>query len=112
MEVGIHADKEYGTNKDTDNTCCLILELKKEIEDFTHQFGGTYNMDMIKGTTTHLICEKPTGKKFSTAKDWGIKCVPFQWLEDMKEKQGLVFARAFLLPKNIYSFVLNNRIIL
>ncbi|KAF9307456.1 DNA topoisomerase 2-binding protein 1 [Mortierella antarctica] len=62
-------------------------ELKKEIEDFTHQFGGTYNMDMIKGTTTHLICEKPTGKKFSTAKDWGIKCVPFQWLEDMKEKQ-------------------------
>ncbi|KAF9329580.1 hypothetical protein BG006_007359 [Podila minutissima] len=62
-------------------------ELKKEIEDFTLQFGGTYNMDMIKGTTTHLICEKPTGKKFSTAKDWGIKCVPFKWLEDMKEKQ-------------------------
>ncbi|KAG0026458.1 DNA topoisomerase 2-binding protein 1 [Podila clonocystis] len=63
------------------------VNLKKEIEDFTLQFGGTYNMDMIKGTTTHLICEKPTGKKFTTAKDWGIKCVPFQWLEDMKEKQ-------------------------
>ncbi|KAG0015221.1 DNA topoisomerase 2-binding protein 1 [Podila clonocystis] len=63
-------------------------DLKKEIEDFTLQFGGTYNMDMIKGTTTHLICEKPTGKKFTTAKDWGIKCVPFQWLEDMKEKQA------------------------
>ncbi|KAG0334942.1 DNA topoisomerase 2-binding protein 1 [Podila horticola] len=62
-------------------------DLKKEIEDFTLQFGGTYNMDMIKGTTTHLICEKPTGKKFTTAKDWGITCVPFQWLEDMKEKQ-------------------------
>lgn len=61
--------------------------MKKEIEDFTLQFGGTYNMDMIKGTTTHLICEKPTGKKFTTAKDWGIRCVPFQWLEDMMDKQ-------------------------
>ncbi|KAF9381006.1 DNA topoisomerase 2-binding protein 1 [Podila verticillata] len=62
-------------------------DVKKEIEDFTLQFGGTYNMDMIKGTTTHLICEKPTGKKFTTAKDWGIRCVPFQWLEDMMDKQ-------------------------
>ncbi|KAG0339079.1 DNA topoisomerase 2-binding protein 1 [Podila humilis] len=65
-------------------------DIRLEIERFTLQFGGTYTMDMIKGTTTHLVCDKPTGKKYSSAKEWNIKCVPFQWLEDVKKSVAYI----------------------
>ncbi|KAF9386129.1 DNA topoisomerase 2-binding protein 1 [Mortierella sp. AD011] len=48
----------------------------------TIQHGGKYTNDLLKGITTHLICDQPTGEKYTSALQWGIKCVPRQWFRD------------------------------
>ncbi|KAI8600792.1 hypothetical protein EDD21DRAFT_404958 [Dissophora ornata] len=52
------------------------------IQRDTIQYGGKYTSDLLKSVTTHLICDHPSGEKYTSALQWGIKCVPRQWLRD------------------------------
>ncbi|KAF9349149.1 DNA topoisomerase 2-binding protein 1, partial [Mortierella sp. AD094] len=55
---------------------------RQEVLRETIQHGGRYTNDLLKAETTHLICDQPTGEKYTSALQWGIKCVPRQWFRD------------------------------
>ncbi|KAF8927114.1 DNA topoisomerase 2-binding protein 1 [Dissophora ornata] len=59
------------------------------IQRDTIQYGGKYTSDLLKSVTTHLICDHPSGEKYTSALQWGIKCVPRQWLRDTMSTLGL-----------------------
>ncbi|KAI8355286.1 hypothetical protein B0O80DRAFT_40320 [Mortierella sp. GBAus27b] len=61
----------------------ISTETRLEIEKGTNRLGGKYTQDMLKATTTHLICGQPSGQKYISAIRWGtVKCVPIEWFKD------------------------------
>lgn len=45
--------------------------------------GGKYSGEMKYKECTHLVCDKPTGAKYKTAKQWGsVLIVKPQWVYD------------------------------
>ncbi|KAG0001863.1 DNA topoisomerase 2-binding protein 1 [Modicella reniformis] len=64
----------------------FLAEMRMKIEQNTILLGGMYTHDMVKNTTTHLICGHPSGEKYKMAIKWGtIKCLPLQWFQDILE---------------------------
>ncbi|MCJ1478849.1 hypothetical protein MMC13_007533 [Lambiella insularis] len=70
------------------------LLVRKKLEDAVKRNGGQYKGDLNK-QVTHLIAYKPTGKKYSAAKEWGIKTVSIEWLQQSHE-------RGMVLDENLY----------
>ncbi len=67
--------------------------------------GGTYNGQLNKDETTHLIAEVCSGPKYTAAKQWKtIRIVTIKWLEDcLKEKSKLnILYFALLKPHSLY----------
>ncbi|KAF9425013.1 DNA topoisomerase 2-binding protein 1 [Podila epigama] len=77
-------------------------DVRAEIQQFAINFGGDYTMDMIKGTTTHLVCDKPIGKKYTSALGWGIECVPYEWLLSTKQTLEYQDPEAFTISPDGY----------
>lgn len=55
------------------------------IEDKVKANGGDYVGDLSK-RVTHLIVNKPEGKKYVAARKWGIRTVSIEWLHDSIER--------------------------
>ncbi|KAF9581701.1 DNA topoisomerase 2-binding protein 1 [Lunasporangiospora selenospora] len=72
------------------NVCVTgyAADIRQEIQQCTLHYGGKYSSDMHKGLTTHLIYETPTGKKYESALLWGIKCVPYEGLQETMHTLG------------------------
>jgi hypothetical protein len=59
---------------------------RDEIKVAVERFGGIFMKDLMKGTTTHLVCLAPSGAKYESAKTWGdIKIVNAHWIVDCVE---------------------------
>ncbi|KAI1759390.1 hypothetical protein GGR53DRAFT_513737 [Hypoxylon sp. FL1150] len=70
-------------------TCCLTgfedNDTRTMIESKVKANGGDYVGDLSK-RVTHLIVNKPEGKKYVAARKWGIKTVSIEWLHDSVER--------------------------
>ncbi|KAF9089646.1 DNA topoisomerase 2-binding protein 1, partial [Mortierella sp. AM989] len=60
----------------------LSGEQRQNVHRETIRHGGKYTNDLLRGLTTHLICDQPSGNKYISALEWGIKCVSRQWFRD------------------------------
>ncbi|KAF9913208.1 DNA topoisomerase 2-binding protein 1 [Lobosporangium transversale] len=49
--------------------------------------GGKYTKDLLKDSTTHLICENSPTDKYTSALQWGIQCVTRKWFIDTLAKK-------------------------
>ncbi|KAF9942997.1 DNA topoisomerase 2-binding protein 1 [Mortierella alpina] len=66
------------------NVCVtgFVTDERLEIQKNTLQYGGKFTNDLLKGNTTHLVCQRPIGEKYRSAMLWGVKCVQRSWLTD------------------------------
>ena len=55
---------------------------KDEIKRLVEEHGGFYSPELKLKGSTHLLIEKPTGKKFNYALRWSVHCVQPNWLYD------------------------------
>ena len=55
---------------------------KDEIKRLVEKHGGIYLPELKLKGTTHLLIEKPTGRKFHFALRWSVHCVQPDWLYD------------------------------
>lgn len=61
---------------------------RDEMKVAVERLGGVFMKDLVKGTTTHLICFTPSGAKFECARRWGsVKIVTAHWIIDCVESQ-------------------------
>ncbi|KAF9575401.1 DNA topoisomerase 2-binding protein 1 [Mortierella alpina] len=60
----------------------FVTNERLEIQKKTLQYGGKFTNDLLKGNTTHLVCQRPIGEKYRSAMLWGVKCVKRSWLTD------------------------------
>ncbi|OTA94720.1 hypothetical protein M434DRAFT_394508 [Hypoxylon sp. CO27-5] len=70
-------------------TCCLTgfedNETRSMIEGKVKANGGNYVGDLSR-RVTHLIVNRPEGKKYVAARKWGIRTVSIEWLYDSIER--------------------------
>ncbi|KAF9106699.1 DNA topoisomerase 2-binding protein 1 [Mortierella sp. GBA35] len=60
---------------------------REVIEKDVIQYGGQYTPDLLRKSTTHLICDYASGSKYKSAMTWGgVKCVTVQWFKDTIRK--------------------------
>ncbi|EPE04076.1 brca1 c terminus domain-containing protein [Ophiostoma piceae UAMH 11346] len=59
--------------------------------------GGIYSGDLTRNVT-HLIVNKPEGKKYSAALHWGVKAVSIEWLKDCAER-GMILDESKYDPR-------------
>jgi len=72
---------------------------RENIENNTRMNGGQYSADLTH-YCTHLIIEKPVGKKYKYAKKWGIYLVNQRWFFDCIKRQARVDERDYLLERD------------
>ncbi|CAJ2506715.1 Uu.00g079010.m01.CDS01 [Anthostomella pinea] len=69
--------------------CCLTgfedNDIRSMIEDKVRANGGEYVGDLSR-RVTHLIVNKPEGKKYAAARKWEIRTVSIEWLHDSVER--------------------------
>lgn len=59
---------------------------RDEIKQAVEKYGGVFMKDLMKGTTTHLVCMTPSGAKYESAKMWGdVKIINAHWIVDCVE---------------------------
>ena len=59
--------------------------------------GGIYSGDLTRNVT-HLIVNKPEGKKYAAALHWGVKPVSIEWLKDCAER-GMILDESKYDPR-------------
>jgi hypothetical protein len=58
------------------------LEERRLLKKVVEEEGGIFSKDLKRGETTHLVCAKAEGAKYSTALLWGdVFVVNQQWIE-------------------------------
>ncbi|KAG0249241.1 DNA topoisomerase 2-binding protein 1, partial [Actinomortierella ambigua] len=75
-----------------------LKDTRTEIETYTTLYGGSFTPDMLRGNTTHLICDVAKGKKYTMAQIWGIKCVSYKWFVECMRTLELVDESAYPAP--------------
>ncbi|RFU78186.1 brct domain-containing [Trichoderma arundinaceum] len=72
---------------------------REEIAEMITQNGGRYTGDLTR-RCSHLIVNKPEGKKFTAAKSWGVHTVTLGWLNQSVERGMILEETKFdpLLP--------------
>lgn len=61
---------------------------RDEMKVAVERLGGVFMKDLVKGTTTHLICFTPSGAKYECARRWGdVRIVTAHWIIDCVENQ-------------------------
>ncbi|KAI0103828.1 hypothetical protein GGR51DRAFT_549777 [Nemania sp. FL0031] len=78
--------------------CCLTGfedgNVRAMIEDKVKTNGGEYVADLSK-RVTHLIVNKPEGKKYNAARKWEISCVSIEWLHDSVERGMILLEECY-----------------
>ncbi|ORX87579.1 BRCT domain-containing protein [Anaeromyces robustus] len=74
-------------------------ENREVIENFTRLYGGQYSADLTH-QCTHLIVEKPNGRKYEYAKKWGLYLVNPRWFTDCISKRVRIDESDYLLENN------------
>jgi hypothetical protein len=82
--------QDGGTKERESLLICLtgFGDQRDEIADKVTANGGRYTGDLTR-RCTHLIVNKPEGKKFTAAKSWNIKTVTLAWL-DQSIQRGMI----------------------
>ncbi|KAL7920693.1 BRCT domain-containing protein [Trichoderma austrokoningii] len=71
-------------------------EQRAKIAEIVKQNGGRFTGDLTR-RCTHLIVNKPEGKKFTAAKSWGVHTVTLDWLNQSIER-GMILEEAKFDP--------------
>ncbi|UKZ97086.1 uncharacterized protein TrAFT101_011855 [Trichoderma asperellum] len=71
-------------------------EQRDKIAETVKQNGGRFTGDLTR-RCTHLIVNKPEGKKFTAAKSWGVHTVTLDWLSQSVER-GMILEEAKFDP--------------
>ncbi|KAL8371141.1 hypothetical protein RB595_001134 [Gaeumannomyces hyphopodioides] len=58
---------------------------RQEIAETVTVNGGEYTGDLTR-KVTHLVVNRPEGKKYAAAKTWGIHTVSIEWIRDSVER--------------------------
>ncbi|KAL7788354.1 BRCT domain-containing protein [Trichoderma ceciliae] len=77
---------------------CLtgFSDQRDKIAEMITQNGGRYTGDLTR-RCSHLIVNKPEGKKFTAAKSWGVHTVALSWLNQSVER-GMILEEAKFDP--------------
>lgn len=79
-------------------TVFLEVAYRKELEDLITKNGGEYRGNLTR-EVTHLIAKVPSGPKYTYAREWAIKTVSVEWLEQSIE-------RGMILEENLFHLLL------
>lgn len=71
-------------------------EQRDKIAEMVKHNGGRFTGDLTR-RCTHLIVNKPEGKKFTAAKSWGVHTVTLDWLSQSVER-GMILEEAKFDP--------------
>lgn len=77
---------------------CRLAAQRSEIARLVRENGGEYEGDMTK-KITHLISFRTDGAKYKAAKNWGLRIVALEWLQDSLD-------RGMILDETLYDPVL------
>ncbi|KAK4650926.1 protein kinase activating protein dpb11 [Podospora pseudocomata] len=69
---------------------------RQEIANLIEANGGRYTGDLVKDVT-HLIAQKPEGKKYYASKRWGQQTVSVEWVRDSVER-GMILDERYYDP--------------
>ncbi|KAM0249143.1 hypothetical protein ACHAQJ_009182 [Trichoderma viride] len=69
---------------------------RDKIAETVKQNGGRFTGDLTR-RCSHLIVNKPEGKKFTAAKSWGVHTVTLEWLNQSVER-GMILEEAKFDP--------------
>ncbi|KAK0663002.1 putative S-M checkpoint control protein rad4 [Cercophora samala] len=69
---------------------------RQEIADLVEANGGRYTGDLVKDVT-HLIAQRPEGKKYQASKRWGQHTVSVEWVRDSVER-GMILDEKYYDP--------------
>ncbi|XP_062517729.1 PAX-interacting protein 1-like isoform X2 [Corticium candelabrum] len=67
------------------NICCsgfTVTWQRRHVKDMIMTVGAKYSANMTR-SNSHLICKRPSGEKYTKAKEWGIVIVNARWLADI-----------------------------
>lgn len=67
----------------------LSTATRTTIQNLVLHYGGKY-MPQLSRKVTHLLCDKPTGRKYTTALAWGVHIVTTNWLYDCINAMGTI----------------------
>eukprot|EP01036_Dinobryon_divergens_P025268 gene25267-33798_t len=65
-------------------TCTqLVPEERLKLQQLVEENGGTYNVQLVKDSVTHLVAKEASGDKFSYAKLWNnVHVISIEWIEE------------------------------
>ncbi|KAK4178024.1 putative S-M checkpoint control protein rad4 [Triangularia setosa] len=69
---------------------------RQEIADLIEANGGRYTADLVKDVT-HLIAQRPEGKKYQASKRWGQHAVSVEWVRDSVQR-GMILDEKYYDP--------------
>lgn len=73
------------------------MSYRKQLDDTINANGGEYRGNLTKDVT-HLIAKEPSGQKYNYARQWGIKVVAVEWLEQSLER-GMILDEGLYDPR-------------
>lgn len=74
----------------------VTVDIRKELEETVKSNGGDYRGDLTK-EVTHLIACKPAGDKYNYARQWGLRVVSIEWLQQSLER-GMILDESLFDP--------------
>ncbi|KAB5559544.1 BRCT domain-containing protein [Coniochaeta sp. 2T2.1] len=84
--------------------CCLTGfedgDMRQEMIELITANGADYTGDLTR-KVTHLIVNKPEGKKYAAAKSWSVQTVAVEWLYDSVKRGMILDEKCYdpVLPK-------------
>ncbi|KAK0719074.1 BRCT domain-containing protein [Apiosordaria backusii] len=69
---------------------------RQEIANLVEANGGRYTGDLVKDVT-HLVAQRPEGKKYQASKRWGQHTVSVEWVRDSVER-GMILDEKYYDP--------------
>jgi hypothetical protein len=75
----------------------LSTATRSTIQNLVTHYGGKYSQQLSR-KVTHLLCDKPKGRKYVTALAWGIHIVTTNWLFDSVNMKGTADVTRYELP--------------
>lgn len=72
------------------------MAYRKRLEDLINDNGAEYRGNLTRDVT-HLIAKEPTGSKYTYARQWEIKTVSIEWLQQSLER-GMILDEGLYHP--------------
>ena len=74
------------------------MAYRQKLEDLINENGADYRGNLTRDIT-HLIAKEPSGNKYTYARQWAIKIVSIEWLQQSLE-------RGMILDESLYHLLL------